>query len=57
MQPAQLSLLPDQVLAPPPPSTPQLPEPALAAAVRLLAGLIAKAATPNPIGTQVSRDE
>jgi hypothetical protein len=57
MQPAQLSLLPDQVPAPPPPSTPQLPEPALAAAVTLLAGLIAKAATPNPIGTQVSRDE
>ena len=39
------------------PSTPQLPEPQLAAAVTLLAGLIAKAATPNPIGTQVSRDE
>jgi hypothetical protein len=56
MQPAQLSLLPDQVPAPPPPSTRQLPEPELAAAVRLLAGLIAKAATPNPIGTQVSRD-
>ncbi|MFZ1991366.1 MAG: hypothetical protein WAW96_16525 [Alphaproteobacteria bacterium] len=57
MQPAQLSLLPDQVPAAPPPSTPQLPEAQLAAAVTLLAGLIAKAATPNPIGTQVSRDE
>ena len=33
------------------------PNPQLAAAVTLLAGLIAKAATPNPIGTQVSRDE
>ena len=33
------------------------PEPHLAAAVTLLAGLIAKAATPNVTGTQASRDE
>lgn len=56
MQPAQLSLLTDQVPAPPPTST-QLPEPHLAAAVTLLAGLIARAATPNVIATQASRDE
>jgi hypothetical protein len=57
MQPAQLGLLPDLVPAPPPSLTAQLLEPQLGAAVTLLAGLIAKAATPNPIVTQVSRDE
>jgi len=44
MQPVQLSLLPDQVPAPPPAIIGQLPAPQAAAAVTLLAGLIAKAA-------------
>jgi len=44
MQPVQLSLLPDQLPAPPPAITGQLPAPQLDAAVTLLAGLIAKAA-------------
>ena len=43
MQPVQLSLLPDQVPAPPPELIGQLPGPQVAAAVALLAGLIAKA--------------
>jgi hypothetical protein len=45
MQPAQLSLLPQQHLAPPRTALAQVPEPAIAEAIRLLAGLIAKAAT------------
>ena len=44
MQPVQLSLLPDQVPAPPPDLIGQLPGPQVDAAVTLLAGLIAKAA-------------
>ena len=44
MQPVQLSLLPDQVPAPPPELIGQLPAPPAAAAVTLLAGLIARAA-------------
>ena len=44
MQPVQLSLLPDQVPAPPPAVTGQRPGPQVDAAVTLLAGLIAKAA-------------
>ena len=44
VQPVQLSLLPDQVPAPPPAVTGQLPGPQVDAAVTLLAGLIAKAA-------------
>ncbi len=44
MQPAQLSLLPDQVPALPPAIIGQLPAPRVDAAVALLAGLIAKAA-------------
>ena len=44
MQPAQLSLLPDQVPAPPPAIIGQLPARQVDAAVTLLAGLIAKAA-------------
>ena len=44
MQPVQLSLLPDQVPAPPPAVIGQLPTPQVDAAVTLLAGLIAKAA-------------
>jgi hypothetical protein len=43
VQPAQLSLLPDQVPAPPPTLLAQLPEPRIAEAITLLARLIAKA--------------
>ena len=42
MQPVQLSLLPDQVPAPPADLIGQLPGPQVAAAVTLLAGLIAR---------------
>ena len=45
MQPAQLSLLPQQCPAPPQIVVAHLPETEIAEAVRLLAGLIAKAAT------------
>ena len=44
MQPVQLSLLPDQVPAPPPDLIGQLPAPQVEAAMTLLALLIAKAA-------------
>lgn len=44
MQSAQLSLLPQHFPAPPQTRLAHLPEPAAAEAVRLLAGLIAKAA-------------
>jgi len=44
VQPVQLSLLPDQVPAPPPAIVGQLPVPQVDAAVTLLAGLIASAA-------------
>jgi hypothetical protein len=44
VQPAQLSLLPDQVPAPPPQLLAQLPAPQVAAAVAMLAALIARAA-------------
>jgi hypothetical protein len=47
MQPAQLSLLPDQVPAPPPTLLAQLPEGDVAAAITLLARLIAKASAPD----------
>ena len=43
MQPVQLSLLPDQVPAPPPDLLTQLPGPQVTAAITALAGLIAKA--------------
>ncbi len=43
MQPVQLSLLPDQVPAPPPELIGQLPDNDVATAVTLLAGLIARA--------------
>ena len=46
MQPAQLSLLPDHIPAPPPANTGHLPGPQAGAAVALLAGLIAKAVRP-----------
>jgi hypothetical protein len=45
MQPAQLSLLPQQCPAPPQILLAHLPEPETAEVIRLLAGLIAKAAT------------
>jgi hypothetical protein len=48
MQPAQLSLLPDHVPAPPPTILSQLPEQQIAAAITLLARLITKAAASNP---------
>jgi hypothetical protein len=51
MQPVQLSLMPDPALAPPAlvPPTPArgLPAEAVAVATALLAGVIAKAATPS----------
>jgi hypothetical protein len=46
MQPAQLSLLPDQVPAPPPVVIVELPEAQLGEAVWILAGLIARMAGP-----------
>jgi hypothetical protein len=52
VQPAQLSLLPDQVPAPPPDPLTQLPGPQVTAAIAALAGLIAKAG-----GPEVSGDE
>ena len=59
MQPVQLSLMPDQIPAPPAGLVEQLPEPDVAAAVGLLAGLIAKAADPLAagIGREASGDE
>jgi len=44
VQPAQLSLLPDQVPAPPPVLLAQLPGTAVAAAIVVLTGLIRKMA-------------
>jgi hypothetical protein len=44
VQPAQLSLLPDQVPAPPAVLLVQLPGPAVAEAITVLAGLIRKMA-------------
>ncbi len=44
MQPVQLSLMPDQLPAPPPVVVGQLPEPQRDEAIRMLAQLIAKAA-------------
>ena len=49
MQPVQLSLLPDQVPAPPVNLIAQLPGADVAAALMLLAGLIARAAAPAAI--------
>ena len=44
MQPVQLSLMPDQLPAPPPALIGQLPAPQVEAAMSLLARLIARAA-------------
>jgi len=46
MQPMQLSLLPDQVPAPPPAVIARLPEADVGEAVQVLAALIAKMAGP-----------
>src|SRR5256886_7276877 len=53
MQPVQLSLLPEQDPVPVPQALGHLPEPETAEAIRLLAALIAKAAS----GEQVTGDE
>jgi hypothetical protein len=54
VQPAQLSLMPDQVPAPPPSLLVQLPEGDLAAAIELLTRLIADA---TPMAGEVGGDE
>lgn len=51
MQPVQLSLMPDQVPAPPPDLIGQLPAPQAQAAMTLLALLIAKAAAGDTAGS------
>jgi hypothetical protein len=57
MQPAQLSLLPDQLPAPPEALLDQLPVPQVEAAMTLLAHLIAKTAQPTtPAVTAGSED-
>ena len=53
MQPVQLSLMPDQLPAPPPDLTGQLPAPQVEAAMALLALLIAKAAA-GAAGTEAA---
>lgn len=50
MQPVQLSLLAEQDPVPAPSAFAHLPEPETAEAVRLLAGLIAKAAVGEEVG-------
>jgi hypothetical protein len=59
VQPTQLSLMPDQMPAPPAALVEQLPAAQVEAAVGLLARLIAKAADPSAArtGQQVSGDE
>jgi hypothetical protein len=52
MQPVQLSLMPDQVPAPPPVVIAQLPEAEVSEAVRQLASLIARAASALAPGTE-----
>jgi hypothetical protein len=52
VQPVQLSLLPDQVPAPPVMLIAQLPDVHVTAAVMLLAGLIARAAAPGVMTPQ-----
>lgn len=55
MQPTQLSLMPDQVPAPPPTLLVQLPVTQVAAAVALLATLIAK--TVQTAASEVADDD
>ena len=50
MQPAQLSLMPEQIPAPAPEVIVSLPEAGVAAAIRILARLIAHAATTTLAG-------
>jgi hypothetical protein len=50
MQPAQLSLLPEQFPPPPQVLLVQLPEPDVAEAIRLLAHLVAVACTEGEVG-------
>ena len=59
MQPVQLSLLPEQVPAPPSQLACQLPEPVMLAARQVLAGLIIQAMRSAPSGPDgaVSCDE
>jgi hypothetical protein len=52
VQPAQLSLLPDQVPAPPPDLLAQLPGSQVTTAIMLLAGLIARAGRPVVTGDE-----
>jgi len=52
VQPVQLSLLPDQVPAPPPDLLAQLPGSQVTAAITALAGLIAKAGQPEAAGDE-----
>ena len=52
VQPAQLSLLPDQVPAPPPDLLARLPGSQVTAAIMALAGLIAKAGQPGVTGDE-----
>ena len=52
MQPVQLSLLPDQVPAPPPDLLAQLPGPQVTAAITALGALIAKAGLPRVAGDE-----
>ena len=58
MQPVQLSLLPDQVPAPPPAVIARLPEADVGEAVQVLAALIAKMAGPRvPVPGKGACDE
>jgi len=52
VQPVRLSLLPDQVPAPPPDLLAQLPGPQVTAAIMALASLIAKAGQPGVTGDE-----
>ena len=52
MQPVQLSLLPDQVPAPPPDLLARLPGSQVTTATMLLAGLIARAGQPEVTGDE-----
>jgi hypothetical protein len=57
MQPAQLSLLPDQCPAPPQMASAHLPQDQLTQAITLLARLIAKAAAGNAPDQNGGNDE
>jgi hypothetical protein len=55
LPPAQLSLLPDHVPAPPPPLLAQLPPSQVAEAITLLASLITKACLPPEATAEKAR--